>query len=51
MLAGLGALGTTIVEGVEYIDRGYHALEQKLRLLGAKIYREDENSRKYPKML
>ncbi|OLZ09988.1 UDP-N-acetylglucosamine 1-carboxyvinyltransferase [Sulfobacillus thermosulfidooxidans] len=51
VLAGLGALGTTIVEGVEYIDRGYHALEHKLRLLGAKIYREDENSRKYPKML
>jgi UDP-N-acetylglucosamine 1-carboxyvinyltransferase len=40
VLAGLGALGTTVVDGVEYIDRGYHALEHKLSRLGARIYRE-----------
>ncbi len=40
VLAGLGALGTTVVEGVEYIDRGYHGLEEKLARLGARIYRE-----------
>lgn len=41
VLAGLGALGTTIVDGVEYIDRGYHALEYKLRSMGARIFRDD----------
>ncbi len=40
VLAGLGALGTTVVDGVEYIDRGYHALEHKFSQLGAKIHRE-----------
>lgn len=40
VLAGLGALGTTVVDGLEYIDRGYHALECKLSRLGARIFRE-----------
>ncbi len=40
VLAGLGALGTTVVDGLEYIDRGYHALEYKLSRLGARIFRE-----------
>ncbi len=40
VLAALGALGTTVVDRVEYIDRGYHAIEKKLAQLGAKIHRE-----------
>lgn len=39
-LAGLVADGTTIVENVGFIDRGYDGLEEKLRLLGADIIRE-----------
>lgn len=40
VLAALGAEGTTVVDRVEYIDRGYHAIEKKLAQLGAKIHRE-----------
>lgn len=40
VLAGLRAEGTTIVDGVQYIERGYHGMEQKLASLGAKISRE-----------
>ncbi len=40
VLAALGALGTTVVDQVEYIDRGYHAIEKKLAQLGAKVHRE-----------
>ncbi len=40
VLAALGASGTTVVDRVEYIDRGYHAIEKKLAQLGAKIHRE-----------
>lgn len=43
VLAALGALGTTVVDRVEYIDRGYHAIEKKLAQLGAKIHRESES--------
>ncbi|NMP23911.1 UDP-N-acetylglucosamine 1-carboxyvinyltransferase, partial [Sulfobacillus harzensis] len=39
VLAGLKAEGTTVVDGVEYIDRGYHRIEQKLAALGALIRR------------
>lgn len=39
VLAGLVAEGETIVENVEYIDRGYHAIERKLNQLGAHIIR------------
>ncbi|MCY0897625.1 MAG: UDP-N-acetylglucosamine 1-carboxyvinyltransferase [Firmicutes bacterium] len=40
VLAALRAEGTTIVDGVEYIDRGYHAMEAKLASLGAHIERQ-----------
>ncbi|MGI6677567.1 MAG: UDP-N-acetylglucosamine 1-carboxyvinyltransferase [Dehalobacterium sp.] len=40
VLAGLAAEGTTIINQIEHIDRGYHALEEKYRILGAKIIRE-----------
>jgi UDP-N-acetylglucosamine 1-carboxyvinyltransferase len=39
VLAGLIANGTTTVNEVEHIDRGYEAIEEKLRALGARIER------------
>ena len=38
VLAGLAAKGTTNVENIEYILRGYENLELKLKNLGAEIY-------------
>ena len=40
VLAGLAAEGTTIVNRVYHIDRGYEQIEQKLNALGAKITRQ-----------
>ena len=37
VIAGLVAEGTTVVEGVEFIERGYEQFEVKLRGLGARI--------------
>jgi len=39
-LGGLAAENTTVIEGVHHLDRGYGNLEERLRMLGAKIYRE-----------
>ncbi len=39
VLAGMGAEGTTHIEGVGHIDRGYEGLDEKLRGLGAHIRR------------
>jgi UDP-N-acetylglucosamine 1-carboxyvinyltransferase len=39
VIAGLVAQGTTIVEGIEHIDRGYPNIENKFKLLGADITR------------
>ena len=39
VLAGLAARGTTVVTGLEHLDRGYVSLENKLRQLGAEIIR------------
>lgn len=39
VLAGLIAQGTTEVNNIHYIDRGYEKLEEKLNSLGAKIER------------
>lgn len=41
VLAALRAEGATQVDGVEYIDRGYHGMEAKLASLGAIIERKD----------
>lgn len=41
VLAALRAEGTTQVDGVEFIDRGYHGMEEKLASLGAVIERKD----------
>jgi UDP-N-acetylglucosamine 1-carboxyvinyltransferase len=39
ILAGLVAAGTTVVSGVEHVDRGYEQIEAKLVGLGARISR------------
>jgi UDP-N-acetylglucosamine 1-carboxyvinyltransferase len=39
ILAGLVAQGTTVVSGVEHVDRGYEQIEAKLVALGARISR------------
>jgi UDP-N-acetylglucosamine 1-carboxyvinyltransferase len=42
VLAGLAAQGVTKMEGLHHLDRGYDRLEQKLRDLGANLYRTTE---------
>lgn len=42
VLAGMAAEGTTIVNRVYHIDRGYEKIEERLNPLGAKITREKE---------
>ena len=44
ILAGLVAHGTTVVDRVYHIDRGYECIEEKLRQLGAKIYRTSSSA-------
>jgi UDP-N-acetylglucosamine 1-carboxyvinyltransferase len=39
IVGGLSANGFTEVHGIEYIDRGYEYLEQKLTAIGAEINR------------
>ncbi|WP_428087177.1 UDP-N-acetylglucosamine 1-carboxyvinyltransferase [Candidatus Thioglobus sp.] len=39
VLAGLAAHGTTTIERVYHLDRGYEIIEEKLKLLGAQIER------------
>ena len=39
ILAGLAAHGNTIVNDIEYIDRGYEKIEEKLSNIGADIHR------------
>lgn len=41
VIAGLMAEGLTEVTGLEHIDRGYSMLVEKLRLLGAELWREN----------
>ncbi|MBQ8682734.1 MAG: UDP-N-acetylglucosamine 1-carboxyvinyltransferase [Selenomonadales bacterium] len=42
VLAGLGAEGTTEITRVDYIDRGYEQIEEKLRQIKADIIRKKE---------
>jgi UDP-N-acetylglucosamine 1-carboxyvinyltransferase len=37
ILAGLTADGTTVIEGVHHVERGYEQIETKLKALGAEI--------------
>ncbi len=40
VIAGLAAEGTTIVQNLHHLDRGYENLEAKLRQLGARLQRQ-----------
>lgn len=42
VLGGLAAENTTIIEGVQHLDRGYGNLESRLKMLGAIISRESK---------
>lgn len=46
VLAGLAAEGRTVINHVDYIDRGYEHMELKLQKLGANIYRAQSDSKK-----
>jgi UDP-N-acetylglucosamine 1-carboxyvinyltransferase len=39
VLAGLVAKGTTQIDRIYHLDRGYERIEEKLRILGADIER------------
>jgi len=39
VVAGLAARGTTVIDRVYHLDRGYEKIEEKLKTLGAKIRR------------
>jgi UDP-N-acetylglucosamine 1-carboxyvinyltransferase len=41
VLAGLAARGTTVVDRIYHLDRGYEAMESKLQSLGARVERTD----------
>ena len=41
VLAGLAAEGTTTINRVYHIDRGYERIEERLNAIGAKIRREE----------
>jgi len=42
VLAGLAAKGTTTVQRIYHLDRGYERIENKLNAVGARIRREAE---------
>ncbi len=42
VLAGLAARGTTLVQRIYHLDRGYERIEAKLNAVGARIRRETE---------
>jgi UDP-N-acetylglucosamine 1-carboxyvinyltransferase len=43
VVAALAAEGTTIINRVYHIDRGYEKIEQRLNSVGAKIHRESDS--------
>ncbi len=44
VVAGLAAEGETVIDNLHHLDRGYEDIVPKLRSLGARISRSDENS-------
>jgi UDP-N-acetylglucosamine 1-carboxyvinyltransferase len=44
VLAGLAAEGTTIIQDLQHLDRGYEQLEVKLQQLGARLTRIEKAS-------
>jgi UDP-N-acetylglucosamine 1-carboxyvinyltransferase len=43
ILAGLAAQGETHVAGLQYLDRGYDRIEEKLCMIGAELHRIGTN--------
>ncbi len=43
VIAALGARGTSVIDNIHYIERGYDGLDKMLQILGADIKREDLN--------
>ena len=41
LIAALGATGTSIIQNIEQIDRGYQNIDERLRMLGADIKRKE----------
>jgi UDP-N-acetylglucosamine 1-carboxyvinyltransferase len=39
ILAALAASGTSVIDGIEHVDRGYEQIEAKLVAIGARINR------------
>jgi UDP-N-acetylglucosamine 1-carboxyvinyltransferase len=39
LIAALSAEGTSIIQNIEQIDRGYQNIDERLRMLGADIKR------------
>ena len=39
MVAALVARGTTLIDRIYHIDRGYETIEEKLKMLGADVQR------------
>ncbi|MCK5014633.1 MAG: UDP-N-acetylglucosamine 1-carboxyvinyltransferase [Candidatus Omnitrophica bacterium] len=42
IIAGLAAKGRTEIHRMYHLERGYESLDEKLTILGAKVYREEE---------
>ncbi|MGG5507890.1 MULTISPECIES: UDP-N-acetylglucosamine 1-carboxyvinyltransferase [unclassified Myroides] len=42
LIAALSAQGTSVIQNIDQIDRGYERIDERLRALGAKIERVDE---------
>jgi hypothetical protein len=40
LIAALSAKGTSTIQNIEQIDRGYERIDERLRALGAKIIRK-----------
>jgi UDP-N-acetylglucosamine 1-carboxyvinyltransferase len=41
VIAGLGAVGETILDGLDHLDRGYDRMTEKLAACGARIRRSE----------
>jgi UDP-N-acetylglucosamine 1-carboxyvinyltransferase len=41
LIAALSATGTSVIDNIEQIDRGYQNIDERLNALGAKITRVD----------
>jgi len=39
LIAALSAEGTSIIQNIDQIDRGYERIDERLRAIGAKIVR------------